>query len=73
LLDQVIGFKHQLSQRELDCLIWASRGKTYKEISIIMELSWGTIKTYLDHARYKLDAVNLTQAVAIAVRRGIIP
>ena len=73
MLDEVIGFKHQLSQRELDCLIWASRGKTYKEISIIMELSWATIKTYLDAGRYKLDAVNLTQAVAIAVRRGIIP
>ena len=61
-----------LSERENECLTWIAHGKTYQEIGMIIGLSWSTVKTYLDTARYKLDAVNMPHAVAKAITLGII-
>jgi DNA-binding CsgD family transcriptional regulator len=61
-----------LSSRERECLLWAARGKTYYEIGLILELSYGSVKTYLDHCRYKLDSATLAQATAYAVALNII-
>jgi DNA-binding CsgD family transcriptional regulator len=71
-LSQVNGPVHAMSARELECLEWAARGKTYKDIGAIVGLSFGAVKTYLDTARYKLNAINLPHAVARAVSRGLI-
>jgi DNA-binding CsgD family transcriptional regulator len=62
---------HQLSAREREILLWACRGKTYAETAAILGLSTASIKTYLDHARYKLNTVNITQACAVASAVGI--
>ena len=62
-----------LSRREEQCLIWAARGKTYNEIADILDLTFGSVKTYLDTARHKLRCMNLTHAAAFAVATGIIP
>jgi len=61
-----------LSSRETECLSWAAQGKTYREISMLTGVSYGSVKTYLDQARYKLDAVNLPHAVALAITYGVI-
>jgi DNA-binding CsgD family transcriptional regulator len=61
-----------LSTREVECLTWAAQGKTYREISMLTGLAYGSVKTYLDAGRYKLDAVNVTHAVALAITYGII-
>jgi DNA-binding CsgD family transcriptional regulator len=63
---------HPLSQRELEVLTWAAEGKTYRDISVITGYSYGTIKTRLDCARYKLNAVNVSHAVAKAITLGLI-
>ena len=52
--------------------MWSARGKTYAETALILGLSFGSIKSYLDTARYKLNAVTLPQATALAVACGII-
>ncbi len=62
----------RLSSREHEVLLWAARGKTYAEISMILNLSFGTIKTYLDTSRHKLQASNLQHAIAIAFAAGLI-
>jgi len=62
-----------LSRREEQCLIWAARGKTYHEIGEILDLTFGSVKTYLDTARHKLRCMNLTHAAAFAVATGVIP
>ncbi len=59
-----------LSERELECLRWTAAGKTSSEISTILSLSEHTINHYLISATKKLDAVNRTQAVAKAIRKG---
>jgi DNA-binding CsgD family transcriptional regulator len=62
-----------LSPRERECLKWAACGRTLDEIAMILDLSHSSVKTYLDQARRKLDAVNLAQAVAGAIAFGHIP
>lgn len=62
-----------LSNREEECLLWAARGKTYQEIAIILGLAFGTVKTHLDTARYKLQCMNLTHAAAVAFATGVLP
>jgi DNA-binding CsgD family transcriptional regulator len=68
--DQRAG--EDLTQREIDCLNWTAAGKTSVEISDILSLSEHTINHYLNRATKKLDTVNRTQAVAKALRMGII-
>jgi DNA-binding CsgD family transcriptional regulator len=63
----------KLSKREEQCLIWAARGKTYQDISDILNISFGSVKSYLDTARHKLNCINLTHAVAVAIATGVIP
>jgi LuxR family transcriptional regulator, activator of conjugal transfer of Ti plasmids len=61
-----------LSQREIQCLEWASRGKTTAEIARIVSISSRTVTFHLENARRKLDGSNITQAVAIALRCRLI-
>lgn len=61
-----------LTDREIDCLNWTAAGKTSVEIAEILGLSEHTINHYLNRATKKLDTVNRTQAVAKALRIGLI-
>ena len=60
-----------MTPRERECLRWAAQGKTFQEISMILGISFGVVRQHLDKARLRLDAVNLTHAVAIAVAAGL--
>lgn len=62
-----------LSRRELQCLKLVAAGKNGKEMSEILGISQHTVDKHLLNARLKLKSVNRVQAVAIAVRRGLIP
>jgi LuxR family transcriptional regulator, quorum-sensing system regulator BjaR1 len=61
-----------LTERETDCLNWTAAGKTSAEIADILGLSEHTVNHYLNRAAKKLDTVNRTQAVAKALRVGLI-
>ncbi|GAC1041793.1 LuxR family transcriptional regulator [Rhizobium sp. No.120] len=61
-----------LTDREIDCLNWTAAGKTSAEIAEILSLSEHTVNHYLNRATKKLDTVNRTQAVAKALRVGLI-
>lgn len=62
----------QLSARERECLTWTAEGKTSEEIAIILHLSAHTVNHYLKSAATKLNAVNRLQAVARAIRLGLL-
>jgi DNA-binding CsgD family transcriptional regulator len=64
--------KPLLSRRERECLQWTAAGKTTWEIAAILDISQNTVDGYIATAAKKLAAVNRTQAVAEAIRRGII-
>lgn len=62
----------RLTAREIECLRWASRGKSEWEIGTILGISEHTSEKHLISARSKLSAANRVQAVAEAIRRGYI-
>lgn len=64
--------KQVLSNREHECLLWTSQGKTSYEIGMILGLSENTINNYLVSACRKLRAVNRPHMVSIAIREGVI-
>lgn len=59
-----------LAPREQECLKWVARGKTVEEVAIILGLSRSTVRFYLDTARHKLDATNVTHAVVKAMQHS---
>lgn len=61
-----------LSQREAECLTWSARGKTRPEVAIILQISSRTVGFHIENAKAKLGAVNVTHAVALALRADLI-
>lgn len=61
-----------LSDRERECLIWVSEGKTTDEVALILGVSGNTVNNYITHAIQKLSASNRAMAIATAIRSGII-
>lgn len=61
-----------ITTREIECLKWAADGKTEWEISAILGISEHTADKHLSNARRKLKAANRPQAVANAIRLGLI-
>jgi LuxR family transcriptional regulator, quorum-sensing system regulator BjaR1 len=62
----------RLSAREREALQWASEGKNDWEIGEIMNISEHGADKHMRSARSKLGAINRAQAVAEAIRRGLI-
>lgn len=62
----------RLSKREVECLRWASIGKTDEESSMIMLRSRATVRFHLRNASIKLNAVNRSQTVFKAQQLGYI-
>ena len=65
-------FGAPLTTRQLEVLRLAADGLLKKQIAHQLELSLETVKTHQKLLRVKLGAHNLTHAVAIAFRRGLI-
>ena len=61
-----------LSARESECLLGVSRGKSSVDIGQIVGLSPRTVDSYLEKACAKLRVRTRIEAVAVAVRAGII-
>ena len=61
-----------LSPREVEVLQWVSKGASNKEIARHLHLSEATVKSHLLHIFTKLGVNDRTQAVTLAVQKGII-
>jgi two-component system, NarL family, response regulator len=62
----------QLTPREKDVLSLLVEGKSNKEIGVALDISEATIKSHVSVILMKLGAADRTQAVVIALRRGIL-
>lgn len=62
----------RLSPRETEVLELLSQGLSTKEIASALIIGEQTVKTHLSHIYQKLGAGDRAQAVAIALRRGLI-
>jgi len=65
--DNKMTEKVKLSTREIECLNWASKGKTAYESAVIMGISESTVVFHLRNAGVKLNTVNRTHSVAKAI------
>jgi len=61
-----------LTAREVEVLRKVAGGNRNREIADLLFISEETVKVHIKHIMDKLGAKDRTQAIAIAVRRGII-
>jgi DNA-binding NarL/FixJ family response regulator len=61
-----------LTAREIEVLAQIAEGNRNRDIAEKLFISEETVKVHIKHIMEKLDAIDRTQAVAIAIRRGII-
>ena len=62
----------KLTAREVEVLQHVSGGNRNRDIAELLRISEETVKVHIKHIMDKLGAKDRTQAIAIAVRRGII-
>lgn len=62
-----------LTARELDVLCLLARGACNKEIARGMGIAVGTVKAHMKSILQKLGAESRTQALSLAVQRGLVP
>lgn len=58
-----------LTFREAEILMWISRGKTNKEVGLILETSPRTVNKHLEHIFEKLGVVTRAAAVSMVMQR----
>lgn len=61
-----------LTDRELEVLTHMARGLSNKEIAAVLDRAEPTIKVHVLHILQKLDVADRTEAVTVALQRGII-
>jgi DNA-binding CsgD family transcriptional regulator len=62
----------ELSPREREALAHLSIGESRAAVADKLNISENTLRAYIDSARHKLGAANVTHAVALALARGLI-
>ncbi len=61
-----------LSPREREVLARLGLGESRARVADALHISENTLRAYVDSARHKLGAMNVTHAVALATARGLI-
>lgn len=61
-----------LSPREREVLTRLGLGENRARVADALQISENTLRAYVDSARHKLGAMNVTHAVALATARGLI-
>jgi DNA-binding NarL/FixJ family response regulator len=61
-----------LSARERQVLRYLANGRSNKEIGTILVISENTVKAHVKSILTKLDAIGRAEAIAIAIKRGLI-
>jgi DNA-binding NarL/FixJ family response regulator len=64
--------EEMLSAREIEVLAMVARGASNKEVGRQLHISEATVKTHLIHIFEKLGVSDRTQAVTVAIQRGIV-
>ena len=61
-----------LSPRELAVFHWIARGKSFQDVADILKITERTVRAHVASVRTKMNASNVTHAVALAVRYGLV-
>ena len=63
---------YSLTAREIEVLAWVACGKSASAIGEILDITKRTVDAHVSSIVTKIGAANRTQAVAIAMRDGLI-
>jgi two-component system, NarL family, response regulator LiaR len=69
---QPVATTEALTDRELMILRLAARGLTNKQIGVELAISDRTVQNHLANTYTKLDVASRTEAVTVALQRGLI-
>lgn len=61
-----------LSNRELEVLALMAKGLSNKEVAVQLKLVEGTVKLHVSNILSKLDVMDRTQAILVAIKRGLV-
>ena len=67
---EIVVDAHKMTKRELECLKWASDGKTSWEISQLLSISHRTVDFHLANCITKTDSINRQQAIVKCALSG---
>ena len=62
----------QLTVRELTVLKLIARGDSNREIAETLHISEATVKVHATNLFHKLDVTSRTEAIGVAIRRGLV-
>lgn len=62
----------ELTIREMEVLGAVASGKSNKEIGVAFDISEATVKVHVTHILEKLDVAGRTEAINVAVKRGLV-
>jgi len=62
----------ELTPREQQVLLAITKGKSNKEIGVALNISEATVKVHVTHILEKLKASGRTEAIRVAVQRGLV-
>jgi two-component system NarL family response regulator len=62
----------ELTRREMEIMHAIVRGKSNKEIGCLFDISEATVKVHVTHILEKLKVTGRTEAINVAVRRGLV-
>jgi len=60
----------RLTTREIEVIKLVADGKTYKEIGMILGLSWKTVDGHVQRIRFKTQCHSIALMVRFAIRNG---
>lgn len=63
---------YDLGVRELEVLEMVAKGLTNKEIAQVLHISQYTVRNHISHICSKLEVTDRTEAVAVALQKGVI-
>jgi DNA-binding CsgD family transcriptional regulator len=72
IINREFSSSTELSPREREALALLSLGQSRAEVADTLHISENTLRAYIDSARHKLGAMNVTHAVALALAQGVI-
>jgi len=62
----------ELTLREMEVMHAVAKGKSNKEIGVALDISEATVKVHVTHILEKLHASGRTEAIGLAVNRGLV-
>lgn len=62
----------ELTRREMEVIRAMVKGKSNKEIGVLLDISEATVKVHVTHILEKMQAGGRTEAVGLAVKRGLV-